>query len=62
MPLPFVALWMSGMFRSATTTFGVCCRRFMFGRRSVPPAKSIASPGAWSARIDAASATVFGAR
>ena len=28
---------------SATRVFGVCWRRFMFGRRSVPPARSIAS-------------------
>ena len=36
--------------RRPTSTAGVCCRRFMFGRTSVPPATSIASPFA-AARI-----------
>ena len=46
MPLPLVAWRSSSTCASDTTIFGVCCRRFMFGSRSVPPAMTIASPGA----------------
>ena len=45
---------------SDTSTCGVCCRRFMFGTRSVPPAISIA-PGPSPASTCAASAIVRGA-
>src|SRR5690349_24610026 len=47
--------------RRETRTCGAWWRRFMFGRRSVPPATSIAR-GPSPARIFAASATVRGAR
>src|SRR5262245_29323515 len=49
------------MLRSETRTPGACWRRFMFGKRSVPPATSIAF-GPSPARIVAASATVRGRR
>jgi hypothetical protein len=45
----------------ATTVFGVICRRFMFGQRSVPPATNAAS-GPSPSTIASASSTVLGRR
>jgi hypothetical protein len=47
--------------RRPTTMPGVCCRRFMFGNRSVPPASTAAS-GPASASTAAASSSEAGAR
>ena len=49
----------SSMRRRPISVGGTCWRRFMFGSRSVPPATSIAPPGAASS--SAASRTVRGA-
>src|SRR5919204_2552374 len=51
----------SGMCRTLIKTLGAVCRRFMFGRRSVPPAIRAAF-GPSPARIRVASPSVRGAR
>jgi hypothetical protein len=60
--LPSPAISFSSRSRATLmTVFGVCCRRFMFGYRSVPPATNCPFIPA-SPIIFTASATVRGAR
>ena len=59
-PVPLANCLSSATRRRPTSVDGTCCRRFMFGSRSVPPATSIVSPG-FEASSSAASPTVRGA-